>query len=62
MKMNYSKEKTFPFYQNVQTDCAPSRLTAVTLHPGYDFDDIWSPSTVSQVLTPLIWDLELCFY
>ncbi|TWW71642.1 Tuberoinfundibular peptide [Takifugu flavidus] len=39
--------------QNVQTDCFPSSLTPVTLHPGYDFDDIWSPSTVSQNLTYL---------
>lgn len=47
----------------MQTECFPSRLTPVTLHPGYDFDDIWSPSTVSQVLThsfhhSFLWQFE----
>lgn len=37
--------------QNVQTEPVPSGIAAVALHPGTDFSDIGSPSTVSQVLS-----------
>lgn len=52
MKARYIVLKaTFVLSQNVPTEPVPSGIAALALHPGTDFNDIGSPSTVSQVLS-----------